>query len=310
MKNKTVIWLLVLTNLLTGCDLDGPMEECDYGVRLRFHYSREGSTNRIRDYVTTITDYLYDEQGQLLEATTRTDVRIPQRTLSLPPGKYTLVSWGNLAEKTFVHPSVEAGTAFGDMQLVQNHPHTPEQPWQRNSERLHYGRTEFTVQDFGVVDQTVFMGHAYLDLTVSVVGLKGEKGEEFTLRLDGTHPVYSMDHYRQINAQGYPMYIPRPDHEQNVPHLLSGVRMSSEGVLQDEFLSFRLTNRSQPVFSVWQGSAQVLRNVDLKHFFDTMLIDMDTNECQEFHIRITVEGDHIYVQFVSLGDWIDGGSIG
>lgn len=86
--------------------------------------------------------------------------------------------------------------------------------------------------------------------------------------------------------------------------------MGSEGTLQDEFLTYRLTNRSLPVFSVWQGNVQVLRNVDLKHFFDTMLIDMDTNECQEFHIRITVEGDNVYVQFVSLGDWIDGGSIG
>lgn len=310
MKRKTVIWLLVLTYLLTGCDLDGPMEECDYGVRLRFHYSREGSANRIRDYVTTITDYLYDGQGRLVETATRTDVRIPQRTLSLPPGKYTLVSWGNLAEKTLVQPSAEAGTPFSDMQLVQNHPHTAGQPWQRNSERLHYGRAEFTVQEFGVVERTVFMGHAYLDLTVTVVGLEGVPGEEFTLRLDGTHPVYGMDHYRQINAQGYPMYIPRPDEAQESTHLISAVRMGSEGTLQDEFLTYRLTNRSLPVFSVWQGNVQVLRNVDLKHFFDTMLIDMDTNECQEFHIRITVQGDNVYVQFVSLGDWIDGGSIG
>ena len=310
MKSKIVIWLLVLTYLLTGCDLEGPMEECDYGVRLRFHYSREGNVNRISDYVTTITDYLYDDRGQLLEATTRTGVRIPQRILALPPGKYTFISWGNLAEKTLVHPSMEAGTPFEDMQLVQNHPHTPAQLWQRNSERLHYGRAEFTVPEFGVIDQDVFMGHAYLDLTVTVVGIEGAKGEEFTLRLDGTHPVYEMGYYRQINAQGYPMYIPRPEQDREVPHLLSNVRMSREGILQDEFLTFRLTNQSRPVFSVWQGNKQVLRNVDLKHFFDTMLIDMDTNECQGFHIRITVEGDNIYVQFVSLGDWIDGGSIG
>lgn len=331
--------------MLSGCDLNGPMEECDYSVRLQFHYSNGGSANRIRDYVTTITDYLYDEQGRLLDVTTRTGVRIPQRTFSLPPGKYTLVSWGNLAEKTYVYPSVEAGTLFSDMRLVKNHPHTATRadagtatgfsptradagfsaavhgsstryydasslPPQRNTERLHYGRADFTVADFGVLDRTVFMGHAYLDLTVTVVGLEGERGEEFTLRLDGTHPVYSMNHYRQINAQGYPMYIPQPDNSQENTHLLSGVRMSSKGELEDEFLSFRLTNESLPMFSVWKDGVQVLRNVDLKHFFDTMLIDMDTNECQEFHIRIKVDGDHIYVQFVSLGDWIDGGSIG
>lgn len=328
---------MVLICFLSGCDLDGPMEECDYGARLQFHYSREGGKNRIRDYVTTITDYLYDEQGRLMDVTTRTGVRIPQRTFSLPPGKYTLISWGNQTEKTYVHPSVEPGTQFGDMLLVKNHPHpsgrhgstggtrttaaprgntflekydASDMPWQQNAERLHYGRADFTVGEFGVTEQTVFMGHAYLDLTVTVVGLAGKRGEEFEFRLDGTHPVYSMDHYRTINAQGYPMHIPEPDRTQNNVHLMSGVRMTGEGALENTLLSYRLTNQSRPVFSVWQGERQVMRNVDLKHFFDTMLIEMDTNECQEFHIRITVDGDNIYVQFVNLGDWIDGGSIG
>lgn len=311
----------MLTCFLAGCDLDGPMKECDYGARLQFHYSREGGKNRIRDYVTTITDYLYDDRGRLMDVTTRTGIRIPQRTFSLPPGQYTLVSWGNQTEKTRVYPSVEAGTPFGDMVLVKNHPYSPTRstsghydasgmPWQQNADRLHYGRAEFTVGEFGITEQTVFMGHAYLDLTVTVVGIKGKKGEEFSFRLDGTHPVYGMDYYRKINAQGYPMYIPRPDDTQENVQLVPGVRMNGEGMLESSFISYRLTNATRPVFSVWQGERQVMRNVDLKHFFDTMLIEMDTNECQEFHIRITVDGDNIYVQFVNLGDWIDGGSVG
>lgn len=288
--------------MLAACDLDGPMPECDYGVRLRFHYSREGSANRLRDYVPTITDYLYNSQGSLLQVHTRTGASVLQRTLSLPAGRYTLISWGNLAERTLVSPSTEPGTPFGQMQLVRNSP--------GNSDRLHYGRAEFTVSDFGVQQQTVFMGHAYLDLTVTVVGLQGEAGEEFTFRLDGTHPVYGMDHYKEISAQGFPMYIPRPDVEQEGTQQLTGVRMSSDGTLRNEFLAFRLTNDTRPVFSVWKGEERIIRDVDLKRFFDTMLIDMDTNECQEFDIRITVDGDNIYVQFVSLGDWIDGGTIG
>lgn len=348
MKRYTLIWLLVLTYTLTGCDLDGPMRECDYRVRLHFHYSREGSANRIRDYVTSITDYLFDSQGRLVEVTTRSAARIPQRTLMLPPGRYTLISWGNLGDKTLVHPSPEAGTLLDDMQLVKNAPHPSARglssdasslssdasalstdasalstdasatrgfdasalPRQLNCERLHYGRADFTVQDFGVQEQTVFMGHAYLDLTITVAGLEGRAGEEYTFRLDGTHPVYDMNHYRQINAQGFSMYIPRPAAEQDNVHLLSGVRMSRDGVLEDQFFSYRLTGTSKPKFSIWQGGRQVLRDIDLKHFFDTMLIDMDTNECQEFHLRITVQGDEAYVQFVTLGDWIEGGTIG
>lgn len=341
MKRYTLIWLLVLTYTLTGCDLDGPMRECDYRVRLHFHYSREGSANRIRDYVTSITDYLFDSQGRLVEVTTRSAARIPQRTLMLPPGRYTLISWGNLGEKTLVQPSPEAGTLLDEMQLVKNAPHPSASargadasalstdasslstvasatrgfdasalPRQLNCERLHYGRADFTVQDFGVQEQTVFMGHAYLDLTITVVGLEGRAGEEFTFRLDGTHPVYDMTHYRQINAQGFPMYIPQPDREQDNVHLLSGVRMSRDGTLEDQFFSYRLTGTSKPLFSIWQGGRQVLRDIDLKHFFDTMLIEMDTNECQEFHLRITVRGDEAYVQFVTLGDWIEGGTIG
>lgn len=317
MKNITIIWLLLLTCLLYGCDLDGPQRECDYNARLLFHYSNGGGTNRITDYVATITDYLFDEQGRLLDVSTRTGAGVLQRTLSLPPGKYTMVSWGNLADKNLVHPGVDPGTALQDMHLVKNNPHasatrcaTARLPWQQNTERLHFGRTEFTVRPVGAAQQTVFMGHAYLDLFVTVAGVAGEEGEAFSLRLDGTHPVYRMEHYRQINAQGYPMYIPRPDDTQENTHLLPGVRMNSGGAMEGEFVSYRLTGSSRPVFSVWQGDRQVVRDVDLKHFFDTMLIDMDTNECQEFHIRVTVDGDNVYVQFVSLGDWIDGGSIG
>lgn len=316
MKNITIIWLLLLTCLLYGCDLDGPQRECDYNARLLFHYSNGGGTNRITDYVATITDYLFDSQGRLLEVTTRTGAQVPQRTLSLPPGKYTMVSWGNLTDKTVVHPCVDPGTALEDMHLVKNRPHASATRCdaanvssQQNAERLHFGRVEFTVGAMGTEQQTVFMGHAYLDLTVTVVGVAGEEGDTFSFRLDGTHPVYCMEHYRQINAQGYPMYIPRPDDAQMNTHLLSGVRMRADGTMENEFLSYRLTGQSRPVFSVWKDGVQVVRNVDLKHFFDTMLIDMDTNECQEFHIRITVDGDNIYVQFVSLGDWIDGGSI-
>lgn len=318
MKSLHIIWLLLTIGLVSACDLEGPQEECDYNARLLFHYSNGGSRNMIRDYVGSITDYIYNDRGKLVDVTVRDGVRVPQRTLTLAPGKYTLVSWGNLTEKTDVHPSQQQGTALEDMHLVQNNPHLgaatrfdPENmSEQKPADRLHYGLTEINVPAFGVAQQTVFMGHAYLDLTVTVVGLEGKPGDSFTMRLDGTHPVYAQTHYRHINAQGFDMYIPEPAREQQVPHLLKSTTMSRYGELENEFIAYRLTNETKPVFSVWQGGRQVLRNVDLKKFFDTMLIEMDTNECQEFHIRITVDGDNIYVQFVTLGDWIDGGSIG
>lgn len=306
------IWTAIIVNILlcSSCEIGAPLEDCNYNVRLSFYYSNYGGVNQLRDYVTSMTDYLYDAQGRLVSVATRTKAQVLTRTVQLPPGDYTLVSWGNLAEKTAVTPSSPEGMLCEDMGLRQDNPATQDAAIQYNGERLHYARVEFNVPPSGVIRRTVYAGHAYLNLKVTVAGLSGAKGQDYTMRLDGTHPGYGFTHYNAVGTQGFTMYVPRLHREETVPHLVPGCRGNGYGEIYGEFVAARLTGETVPVFSLWQGDKQVLRNVELKTFFDTMLIDMDNNECQDFEIRITVDGDRIYVQFVTLGDWIDGGSFG
>lgn len=306
------IWtLLVVTILLcNSCEIGAPLEDCNYNVRLSFYYSDYTATNRLRDYVASMTDYLYDAQGKLLGVLVRTRASVSVRTLQLPPGDYTLVSWGNLSDKTRVEPSSPEGAKLEEMQLRQNNPAAQDAAMQNNGERLHYARVDFTVPPSGMVRKTVYAGHAYLNLKVTVAGLPGARGNDYTMRLDGTHPGYAFTHYNAVGTQGFTMYVPTPHRREEVPHLVSGCRGNGYGEIYGEFVTARLTGQTVPVFSLWKDGERVLRDVELKTFFDTMLIDMDHNDCQDFEIRITVDGDRVYIQFISLGDWIDGGSFG
>ena len=306
------LWAVIIATLLlcSSCQIGAPLEDCDYNVRLTFYYSNYAGANQLRDYVTSMTDYLYDAQGRLVSVMTRARAQVLTRTAQLPPGDYTLVSWGNLAGKTTVTPLPLQGMLWSAMGLRQAAPAMPPPAAQYNGERLHYARVEFSVPASGVVRRTVYAGHAYLNLKVTVAGLPGARGQDYVMRLDGTHPGYGFAHYNTVGTQGFTMYVPRLHREETVPHLVSGCRGNGYGEVSGEFVAARLTGETIPVFSLWQGDKQVLRDVDLKTFFDTMLIDMDNNECQNFEIRVTVDGSRVYIQFVTLGDWIDGGSFG
>lgn len=306
-REHLIHWFLALLLLpgCTSCEIGAPLPECDYNVELTFYYNNFGKGNELKDYITTMTDYLYNEQKQLIDVATRTAEQRLQRRMNLPPGDYTLVSWGNLTHLNEVQPD-------GYLQQAN--------PWQEknratagtqlNTDRLHYARATFTVPPAGILRRRLLAAHAYLNLDVTVAGIEEAAGKEFTVRLEGTSSRYHFEPYVQFIAQGLQMYVPTPMAEANVPHVVSPCCGRDNGEIAAEFIAYRLTAESQPVISVWQGTEQVMRNVALKPFFDTMLIRMDTNECQEFHIRITVRGDNIYTQFVGLGDWIDGGSFG
>lgn len=76
-----------------------------------------------------------------------------------------------------------------------------------------------------------------------------------------------------------------------------------------EFISYRFTNSTHQLWSLWCGNEKVLGELDLQRYF-TRTTDMDYNVEQEFHLLVIVEEDQIIVTEISGDDWEEGGIIG
>ena len=283
---------------LVACDIDGPVPECDYNVLIAYSYTT-GSGNEIGDYVSSATDYLFDSAGKLADIRTYGKDGVTQTRIKLSPGHYSLIRWGNLSEKSTLYPpaSDSTGCLLTHCQLLSNDP-------------LHYSRTELEVPPVGIVRKKAYQTHAYLRLHITVKGIEGNSGDSYTMYLDGAPSGVYFRTDRTIHAHNDSIGIPRQNDSHPSTRRLEGCKMKKNGDIEGEFICNRLTSRSRPSFSLGLNDRAILTDVDLKHFFDTMLIDMDTNECQEFRLRITYENGKVYISFVSLGDWEEGGSFG
>lgn len=307
-KMAYIAFISYLTTMIS-CDIDGPLPECDHNVVISYSYTT-GSSNEITDYVTSAVDYLFDARGKLYAIYPVSSGNISESRMNLPAGRYTLVRWGNRSDNSVLYPD----TASTDSQLstsclLLDNP-TPDGTAQGNADPLHYSLTELDVPPVGIVRRKAYQTHAYLHLYITVKGIEGNQGDSYTMQLDGAAPGNSFLTSATIRSHGDSIRIPTPLDSPTVKHRLTGCKMKKNGDIEGEFIAARLTNRSHPVFSLWLDGQPVLTDVDLKNFFDTMLIDMDTNECQEFRLRIAYEDGKVYISFVSLGDWEDGGSFG
>jgi len=305
-----ILYIMYATSMLS-CDIDGRLPDCDYNVMISYSYTTVGGTNEIDDYVFSATDYLFDTDGLLAGIYERSGIDIAESRMTLPPGHYTLVRWGNRSNLSLLRPDTanQAVCRLSDCRLLQNNP-TAGGRTQANADPLHYSRVELDVPPVGIVRKRVYQTHAYLHLYITIKGIEGNLGDSYTMRLDGTAEGTSLQTACTISAHNDSILIPSPLDNRTVPHTVNGCKMKKNGDIEGEFITARLTNSSLPLFSLWLDGKPILTDVDLKNFFDTMLIDMNTNECQEFRLRITYEDGKVYISFVSLGDWEDGGSFG
>lgn len=298
MNRQLHILFILYASSVVSCDIDGPLPECDYNVIISYSYTT-GSTNEIGDYVTSATDYLFDAEGQLSDIRTYGKNDVEQSRMKLAPGHYSLVRWGNRSEKSTLYPpaSDSTGSLIGNCLLLPNDP-------------LHYSRTELDVPPVGILRKKAYQTHAYLRLHITVKGIEGDTGDSYTMYLDGIPSGVYFQTARTICAHNDSIGIPRQEDNRTSAYHVEGCKMKKNGDIEGEFVTNRLTSRSHPLFNLRLDDREILTDVDLKHFFDTMLIDMDTNECQEFRLRITYENGKVYISFVSLGDWEEGGSFG
>ena len=322
---------LLAMGLATSCALDGELDECPYNVRLEYWYTGSGTVNVLPDYVSRMREFVYDEHGVLCLVSERSGRKaVLYGEFTLPPGKYTLVNWANLDTASHIPPFEVGKTTLDDMKLYLDNPYSQTKStasWQKSSEKLYYGYTTFSVRDRGVSRQRVDMVHSHCKLNILVKwkGRAPANTRNFVMTLKdipssyqfrpgseikGSPHSYYDETDETVTRSGVFYYIPGKADAPTVHHRID-VKMEITGSVSGEFVTYRLTNDTHPVFCLYAGDSPVIKEIDLWKYFRTMQIDLDNNLRQEFDLVVEVDpSGGIIVSSAIVMDWNDGGNIG
>lgn len=291
---------------LTGCNIDGELAECPYNVKLEYWYTADAYDNLLSSYVYTLHEYLFDGAGILRQTAFRAVKSGIYTEMSLPPGDYTLVTWGNVDTISRVTPLQIGITKLSEIQLCTDKA--------ENTEPLYYSCHAFSVGETGVLRRRVDLLHCHLKLSVTVrweVAPPPDSGN-YRMTLAGIYPAYRfVPEYSLNSLAGEEVCIPyRPESVAGITHQTTG-KMNISREVEGTFYTYRLHGTDHPVFRLWSGSEPLIHEIDLYRYFRTMQINLDRNYRQEFNLLMVIDADgNIMVSSLSSGDWIEGGTIG
>lgn len=310
--NKRLVILLLLSLLATGCTFSDEPGVCPYNTRLEYRYAGSSSENTLTTYVDNLRQYLFDERGNLLGTQLLRRDSVLGWNGDLPPGKYTVVAWGNLGEEgketVTVPPS---GTLhFSQAQLNAGTKDVPP-GFRSNTARLYYGTGVFEVEEGQVCRSRINLSHAHaaLNITVLWVADAPPEGGVYRMRLKNIPAIYGFvkgwetEGASEVNTYAVP-WIGNTQtwHE-------TTAAMNYDGEVMGHFVTFRYTGNTHPLWSLYRDDKEIIRELDLYRIFSKMPMDMDRNVEQEFDLQITVYEDRINISEVSAADWDEGGMI-
>lgn len=338
-NHKTVVmWFVLLSFVLSmltpSCNIDRDMDECPYNARLEYWYTGTGQANILPDYIYRMREFVFDSLQVLRQVNELGSKKNIAAELNLPPGRYTLVAWGNLDSLSSLNESEIGRTKLSDILLYANNPVLPGtrvevSRRQQNSEPLYYGYASFTIQPRGVSRQRVDMVHAHLKLEVTVKwkGRAPTDTGDLYMSLSDVPSAYRFMPEFEVKGSPYSTYgtaadgsptrsgvwyyIPeRPDDYPLVSYEVP-VKMDITRTVNATFITYRIGSDDHPVVRLYGGGQQLIREIDLYKYFRTMQIDLDENLRQEFNLVIEVDANGgIIVSSATVSDWVDGGSIG
>ncbi len=333
----------------TSCDIGNERRICDYTVQLRYDYNRENTTsqNMLDRHVASIDEYLFDEAGvlYLYRRLTPDDPCVEGLVseLTLPPGRYSVIAWGNCTDINSVTPAPVKGVTTRDELLLSRTgkanaaamPGDAGTTWQ-NGDRLYYGYRTFTVSAEGISRNRVDMIHSHLVLrfrvrwvhsapapgnyTAYLSGIGSEKAfmPEFIYPVQ--HQVWEAHNPADASHDPYPQscnrvrhHIPGVHHTDNVKTHRIGVQQGFDYEMWGEFITYRIRQASHPVLEIYDAAGNKVvhpnKTIDLQKYFNDQGIDLDHTLKQEYEIDILIDGDAIYVMPLDVEEWEEGGAL-
>lgn len=310
---KQLLFILSVI-VLSGCDIDAQLPDCDYNARLEYWYVFTGSKNEIPDYVDTMNEYLFDSDGILRQVRLLEGDSLLAHELTVSPGTYTLVSWGNIDGRSRIVPAVIGQTRLSEIRLAHNDTATES----ANTEPLYYATDILEVPRSGIVRKRVNTTHAHALLRVTAKWLRDipANTKDFAFTLRGIPAAAGFDVAERVNTsidnrtgEQWIYAIPRMDETTLCDHR-ADASMRPNRTVTGDLITYRYTDNTRLLFRIWAGDHPLIREVNLTEFFRAMSVPFTRNIRQEFSIVITIDGDNISVSFAGVSDWEDGGTIG
>lgn len=215
------------------------------------------------------------------------------------------------------------------MTLALNSPYTKSMSeLHGNSDRLYYGYRTFSVAQKGISRICIDMVRSYysLGLTIKWKTKAPENTGDFyilykdipseyhfmpgTISKKGdweTHDPNMDDHSTANNEIIY--HTAGINTKKLATHRFD-VKMNIDKRIETEFITYRHQNNTHPLLSIYAGSNQIMKEIDLERFFRSMDIELDNNLEQEFNVLIEIDGDNVNIQIANTNDWEEGGIIG
>lgn len=311
-----ILITIAMITALSACEFNWDERNYCYNIRLNYTLYRTGKVNELPDYVHTMHYLLFDGDGVLMLMSDTTGTAIAHKDLNLNPGEYTMVTWGNLDKSCYATPPVCGVTRLEELSLENTGDG-------KNTEKLYFSSRAFTVTDAAPTIESIEMTHAHalLRITVKWEAFYPPIANDWSLRMRRVPACYGhrvgqqVEDYPQINTRasgtgGRLIYtIPEVKEERLSDHVAPAYT-HPRGYVYGELISFRHTNNTHQLISLWKGDEQQMKEIDLNRFFTTMNIDLDRNLRQEFDLTFTIKDSGVGVALTEVADWADGGDIG
>lgn len=300
--------------LLHSCTFDDEPGVCPYNIRLDYWYAESTANNLLPMFVDKLDEYLFRDDELVRVRTLRDDSLMGYRE-QLPPGEYTVVLWGNRGTNAYASVPLPSKNARLSNMFLSTARDTIPPGYHENTERLYYGNSSFTIVEGVTTASRVDVCHAHNRLKISVSWAKDVErpsfeGGRLRMRLRGIPSQY-----------GYRVGKNLPGSSKDQPYTIPVIRSAYtnhevtatydySGDVTGEFVTYRYTDGTHPVWSLWCGKRMLVKELDLERYFRKAAIGMDNNKRQEFHLLVMVEKDQIVVIEAAGSDWEEGGEIG
>lgn len=307
----SLIWL----PLLTGCDIDGDLPECEWNVSIDYTYAPYGWKLPLEGYMTRFNYYVFDEQGTLVdtgggkeeESTGRgITCSFGQIRFKLPPGRYTAVAWANIGNNTNIAPRIQPDVSTLQELMLQRRETAPA------PDRLYYGAIPFEVGE-GLSHYEAALTDAFARLSFVVHWAEGQQPapdrlKDLNIRLTQTPATLAFAPGEQVQAyrNDVARFLPataEPTGSYRQPVNSYGGRIEAAVTL------CRLALTDHPVFCLYAGDTPLMKEIDLQHFFIDTETDLKGDCIQDYGLDVEIGKNSVIVSYISMGDWEEGGDL-